>query len=103
MEKIPANSEHRAYSNKHMRQRLKKHFENKIIETEINSKPNVITFKSKASEVLYDFRSQSDLDPEKEKLGIAEIAARLIKKDIKAVKHVIIDILVLINCSLINL
>lgn len=68
MEKILANSEHSAYSYQHMQQRLKEHFGNKIIETEINGKPNVITFRSKASEVLYDFHSQRDLDPEKEKL-----------------------------------
>ena len=36
-----------------------------------------------ASEVLYDFHSQCNLDPEKEKL---RTAARLIKEDTKAMK-----------------
>ena len=86
MEKILANSKHSAYGYQHMQQRLKEHFRNKIIETEINGKPNAITFRSKASEVLYNFHSQCDLDPEKEKLRIVETAARLIKEDIKAMK-----------------
>ena len=58
----------------------------KIIETEINGKPNVITFRNKAKAVLFDFYSHQDLDPEKDKLRIIETAAKLIKDDIKAVK-----------------
>ena len=85
MEENLANMEHSAYSYPHMQQRLKEHF-NKIIQTEINGKPNVVTFRNKAREGLYDFYSQRDLDPEKDKLRIIETAAKLIKDDIKAVK-----------------
>ena len=86
MEENLANTEHSAYSYPHMQQRLKEHFGNKIIQTEINGKPNVVTFRNKAREVLYDFYSQRDLDPEKDKLRIIETGAKLIKDDIKAVK-----------------
>ena len=36
--------------------------------------------------MLYDFYSQRDLDPEKDKIRIIETAVKLIKDDIKAVK-----------------
>ena len=36
--------------------------------------------------MLFDFYSHEDLDPIKDKLRITEIAAKLIKNDIKAVK-----------------
>ena len=72
MEENLANTEHSACSYPHMQQRLKEHFGNKIIQTEINGKPNVVTFRNKAREVLYDFYSQRDLDPEKDKLRIIE-------------------------------
>ena len=69
-----------------MQQRLREHFGNKIIQTEINGKPNVVTFRNKAREVLYDFYSQRDIDPEKDKIRIIKTANKLIKDDIKAVK-----------------
>ena len=49
-----------------MQQRFKEHFGNKIILTEINGKPNVVTFRNKAREVLYEFYNQRDLDPERQ-------------------------------------
>jgi len=64
----------------------KEYFGNKIIQTEINGKPNVVTFRNKAREVLCDFYSQHDLVPKKDKLRIIETAAKLIKDDIKTVK-----------------
>ena len=80
-----ANTEHSAYSSTHMQQKLKEHFGNKIIQTEINGKCNVVTLRSKASEVLHDFYSQRDLDVEKDKVRIIKTAAKLIKDDIKFV------------------
>ena len=44
MEEILANTEHSAYSFKHMQQKLKENFGNKIVVTEINGKSNVVTF-----------------------------------------------------------
>ena len=60
-------SEHGAYSYSHMQQKLQKYFEDIIIETEINGKPNVVTSREKAKAVLHDFYSQqkADLDTEK--------------------------------------
>ena len=46
---------------------------------------NVVTLRSKAREVLYDFYSQRDLDVEKDKVRIMKTAAKLIKDDIKLV------------------
>ena len=46
-----------------MQQRFKEYFGNKIIQTEIRLMN--VTFRNKAREVLYDFYSQCDLDPEK--------------------------------------
>ena len=79
MEKNLADSEHSAYSYPHMQQKRMEWFGDRIIQTEINGKPNVITFRYKAKAVLYDFYSHRDLDPEKEKLRIIETAAKLIK------------------------
>ena len=64
---------------------LKEHLGDKIIQTEINGKPNVVTFRNKAKEVLYDFYNNRDLDHEKDKMRIIETAAKLMKDDIKAV------------------
>ena len=86
MDKNLANTEFSAYSYHHMQEKLKEHFGNKIIQTEINGKPNVVTFRSKAKKVLCEFYSQRNFDSEKDKLRIIETAAKLIKDDIKAVK-----------------
>ena len=86
MEEALTDTEHSAYSYKHMQLKLKEHFGNKIVQTEINGKSNVITFRSKASEVLHDFYHQHKLDPEQDKIRIVETAAKLIKEDIKALQ-----------------
>ena len=52
-----------AHSYSYMKPKLTEHFGDKIIETEINGKPNVITFKKKA--MLFDFYSHYNFDPEK--------------------------------------
>lgn len=70
----------------HMQKKLQECFGSKIIQTEINGKPNVATFRSKAQEVLYDFYRQCDCGPEKDKLRIIKAAARLIKDDIKGME-----------------
>ena len=82
MEENLADSKLSAYSYPHMQQKLKEHFGDKIIQTEINGKPNVVTFRNKAK---YDFYSHRDLDPV-DKIRIIETAAKLIKDDIRAVK-----------------
>ncbi len=81
-----AGTEHSEYSYPHMQQKLSEYFGDRIILTEINGKPNLVTFRSKAKQVLYDFYSHRDLDPEKDKYRIIETAAKLIKDDIKSVQ-----------------
>lgn len=56
--------------------------------TEINGKPNVVTFKPKASNILNDFLHASrkeDCDVDQEKLRLVKTAAKLLKTDIKDV------------------
>ena len=81
-----ADSEYDAYSYVHMQQKLQEHFGERIIETEINGKPNVVTFRSKAKTVLHDFYGHRNADPDIEKIRIIETAAKLIRDDIKAVQ-----------------
>ena len=80
-----ADSRHDAYSYVHMQKKLKEHYGDRIIETEINGKPNVVTFRSKAKNILHDFYNHRNADPDIEKIRIIEAAAKLIRDDIKAV------------------
>ena len=86
MEECMVDSELGAYSYQCMQQKLKEHFGDRIIETEINGKPNVVTFRNKAKTILHEFYCHRDTDSEKEKMRIIETAAKLIREDIKAVK-----------------
>ena len=75
-----------AYSFPYMKKQLLKYFGDRIIITEINGKPNVVTFQSTACRILYDFHTQNPKDPEQEKAQIIKTAAKLIKHDIKAIQ-----------------
>lgn len=79
-------SEHEAYGYTHMKSKLKEHFGDRIIETNINGKPNVVTFRSTAKAILQGFYSNREAYPEAEKMRIIETAAKLIKDDIKLVE-----------------
>ena len=84
MEEYLGDSATAAYSRTHMKARLQEHFGDQIIITEINGKPNVVTFRSTASAILHEFHSQQkEVDLDSEKLSIIRIASRLIKNDIK--------------------
>ena len=75
------------YSGPYMKKRLKEYFGDRIIITDINSKPNVVTFFSTASATLQQFyHKQRNEDPEKEKLRLVEAAAQIIKNDIKSLR-----------------
>jgi len=87
MEDNLARSEHWAYSKPHLLQKLQKHFGERIIQTEIHGKPNVVTFRNKAKTMLQDFHSQMkvdreksklEVDPKNDKLRTVETAAKLI-------------------------
>ena len=57
MEENLGESEPSAYSYPYMKQRLTEYLGDKIIETEINGKLNVISFRNKAKAVFFDFYS----------------------------------------------
>ena len=53
--------------------------------TDINGKPNVVTFRTTAAAILQEFYiQQDDVDIEEQKMNIIKTAAKLIKKDLKS-------------------
>lgn len=87
MEEYLGDSASTAYGRTHMKARLQEHFGDQIIITEINGKPNVVTFGSTVANILHDFHAQpKNVDLETEKLNIIRTASRLIKSDIKLIK-----------------
>ena len=55
MEQKLAGTTHEAYGYTHMKMRLQEHFGERIVQTQINDKPNVVTFRSTAMEVLQEY------------------------------------------------
>ena len=80
MNDFMANSESKAYGHTHMKARLKEHFGDQILITEINGKSNVVTFRSTAETILQEFHVRQNDNPEEEKKHIIKAAAQLIKK-----------------------
>ena len=75
-----------AYGFTYMKSCLQNHFGDTIVITEVNGKPNVVTFRHKASSIINDFYSRpKDNDSDVEKMRIIEAACKLIKSDIKSV------------------
>ena len=57
-----------AFTSKWLKNRLTEHFKDEIVFTEINGKQNVVTFRSKAKNILHDFyKSSKSSDVEVEK------------------------------------
>ena len=76
------------YGFTHIKGQLQKELEAKIIITELNGKPNVVTMWRTAMSILQEFHSQPkvrDIDEEKER--IIQTAAKLLKTDIKLVQQ----------------
>ena len=70
--------------------RLQEHFGNRIVQTEINGKPKVITFRTTARVVLQDYYSKQQQqilkqNTAEEKMKLVQATAKLIKEDIKAI------------------
>ena len=86
MDELLVDSDSAAYGHTHMKAKLKEHFGDQIIITEINGKVNVVTFRGTADAVLQDFHARQKDDPEREKMHIIQAAAKLIRDDIKSVK-----------------
>ena len=73
-----------SYSMKFMKKRVMEHFGDDVIITEINGRPNVVTFRSTAASILHKlYELPKQQDAESEKLLIIETAANLIKNYIK--------------------
>jgi len=77
-----------AYSNRYMKAKIEEYFGENIIITNINGKPNVVTFRRTAASILEEFHlhQKDHADPEQEKLDIIKTAAKLIRSDIKLVE-----------------
>lgn len=86
MEEYLSDSNSEAYGRHHMKTKLLEHFGDKIIITDINGKPNVVTFKTTATSILQEFHvQQKDVDIDAEQLNIIKAAAKLIKNDLKSI------------------
>ena len=72
----------------HMKTKLRELYGDGIIITEINGKPNVVTFHSTAKAVLQDFYQQEKMEPDAdvEKIRVVETAAKLIRNEFKAIE-----------------
>ena len=84
-----ANTKYEAYSYSHMKAKLQEHFGERIVQTEINGKPNVVTFRTTARVVLQDYYSnqqQQKKNTTEEKIKLVQAAANFIKEDIKAIE-----------------
>ena len=83
-----ADTEYEAYSYPHMKMKLQELFGERIVLTEINGKPNVVTFRTTARAVLQDYYSkqQQESNTTDEKIKLVQAAAKLIKEDIKAIE-----------------
>ena len=86
MEERLQNSSSAAYSRMYMTKRLKEHFGENIVFTNLPGKKTVITFRKKASSIIHDFyKAQRCEDSEIEKLRLIRTAAELIKADAKMI------------------
>ena len=86
MNDFMADSESTAYGHTHMKSRLKEHFGDQILITEINGKSNVVTFRSTPETIVQEFHARPKAHPEEEKKHIIKAAAKLIKNDFNMVE-----------------
>ena len=89
MNQKPADTTYEAYTYPHMKTKLQEHFGERLIQTEINGKPNVVIFRTTARVVLQDYYSkqqQQKQNTAEEKIKLVRAAAKLIKEDIKAIE-----------------
>ena len=79
MEECLEGTGYKAYSIKYLKEKLKEHYGNQIIITEINGKPNVVTFRSNVDTLLFDFYKEQRLqDSQCDAMRIIKRAAVLI-------------------------
>ena len=75
------------YSFPHMKNELKRHFQDRIVISEIDGKQNIVTLKTTASKILYNFHQQTRQGECDEKKYIIEAAAKFIKQDIRDISQ----------------
>lgn len=88
MQQKLAHSESEAYSYSYMKKRLKEHFGEKIIYTQMDGKPNMITMRTTAKMVLQDYydTQKKETNTNEEKIKLVKAAEKLIKQYIKDIK-----------------
>lgn len=88
MQQKLAHSESEAYSYSYMKKRLEEHFGEKIIYTQMDGKPNVITMRTTAKMVLQDYydTQKKETNTNEEKIKLVKAAEKLIKQYIKDIK-----------------
>ena len=75
-----------AYSQVYMKNKLKEEFGDDILITQMNGKPDVVTFRSTASSIIFKFyNEQRKNDSKSEVMCIIQTDAKLIKSDIKSI------------------
>ncbi len=85
MQECLEGSGYQAYSQVYMKQKLKEEFGDEIFITELNGKPDVATFRSSASSIMFKFYNEQKIkDSKSEVLRIIHTAAKLIRSDIKS-------------------
>ncbi len=72
------------YSVKYMWMKIREHFSDKVMITEINGKPNVVTLRDNAANILHNFYNKTrKTDVVEDKNQLIETVAKLLKSDIK--------------------
>ena len=86
MEEYLSDTNSEPYGRQHMKTKLLEYLGDKIIITDINGKPNEVTFRTTAATILQEFHVKQSLDIEAEKTNIIKAAAKLTKNDLKSIK-----------------
>ena len=76
----------KAYTTKHMKQKVIEHFGNGVVISSIDGRRDIITLKTNAASIIHSFYEDSQGKTEKEKkTKILETAAKLLKCDINSI------------------
>ncbi|CAG2196688.1 unnamed protein product [Mytilus edulis] len=86
VEKMDEMCDGNAYSQMYLKKRLKQHFGDEIIITDIPGRKSVVTLRETVTCILQDYYQRpSNLNPDDEKRALIRAAAKLIKSDIRSV------------------
>ena len=78
-----------SYRFTYMKNKLKEHFGDELVITEISGKSSIVTLKTTAASILHNFYCHSKLeDCNADKLRVIKTAAKLIKSDIQSVNQI---------------